>query len=63
MGSEGSGLRTTVRRACNSIVMIPAGLGPRDLRGVDSLNVSVATGILLHELTNRAGGAAEAPSA
>ena len=41
LGSEGEGLRPRVRRACDRVVAIP-------MRGrVDSLNVSVAAGVLL----------------
>jgi 23S rRNA (guanosine2251-2'-O)-methyltransferase len=47
MGSEGSGLHRLVREHCDGIVSIP-------LSGhVDSLNVSVAAGILLHEFSRR----------
>ena len=46
MGNEGAGLRTNVRRACNRLVKIPA--AQRKAPGVDSLNVSVAAGILVH---------------
>lgn len=43
LGAEGRGLRPLVRRACDAIVSIP-------LAGaVDSLNVSVAAGVLLFE--------------
>lgn len=58
-GNEGYGLRTNVRRACTSLVRIEMGaVAPRSKRGagggggaaVDSLNVSVAAGILLHHL-------------
>jgi 23S rRNA (guanosine2251-2'-O)-methyltransferase len=42
-GAEGRGLRPLVRRTCDAAVSIP--LGGR----VDSLNVSVAAGILLYE--------------
>ena len=43
MGSEGSGIRELSRKLCDEIVSIP-------MRGhIDSLNVSVATGILLYE--------------
>ena len=48
MGNEGSGLRTNVRRACNRLVEIPR--SPFAASGVDSLNVSVAAGILIHRL-------------
>ena len=56
MGSEGYGLRTTVRRTCDESICIPGShdlgtlRGHQDLHSVDSLNVSVATGILLHSL-------------
>lgn len=44
MGSEGQGLSDLVRRCCDALVRIP-------IAGhVDSLNVSVATGILLYEI-------------
>lgn len=43
MGSEGDGLSQLVRKKCDIIASIP-------MRGhIDSLNVSVATGILLYE--------------
>ncbi|MDC7220983.1 MAG: 23S rRNA (guanosine(2251)-2'-O)-methyltransferase RlmB [Spirochaetales bacterium] len=43
MGSEGSGLSRLVKEACDGIISIP-------MAGhIDSLNVSVATGILLYE--------------
>ncbi len=44
MGSEGKGLRKTVRELCDIVVKIPM-----DKR-VSSLNVSVATGVLLYEV-------------
>lgn len=66
MGNEGYGLRTTVKRLCTSLLRIDAapaaasqagqGVGARARAGrsfVDSLNVSVATGILLHQLLAR----------
>ncbi len=44
MGSEGSGIARLLREKCDEIVSIPT-------RGkLDSLNVSVATGILLYEI-------------
>jgi 21S rRNA (GM2251-2'-O)-methyltransferase len=59
-GNEGAGLRTNVRRACTALVRIDmagphadgaAAAGGRQLAGlVDSLNVSVATGIMLQSL-------------
>ena len=43
MGSEGSGMRALVRAKCDHIVSIP-------MSGhIDSLNVSVAAGILMYE--------------
>jgi len=43
LGAEGKGLRPLVRRACDGAVSIPL------LGRTDSLNVSVAAGILLYE--------------
>ena len=44
MGSEGDGLSDTLARACSHLVKIP-------MRGhVDSLNLSVATAIMLYEI-------------
>ena len=44
MGSEGEGMRRLTREACDHIARIP-------MRGsIDSLNVSVATGIALFEV-------------
>jgi 21S rRNA (GM2251-2'-O)-methyltransferase len=54
MGSEGFGLRKTVRAACTRSIKVDRGnssLG--GLMDVDSLNVSVATGILLHSLLTK----------
>lgn len=45
VGNEGAGLTEAVRAACDGLVAVPmAG-------GTESLNVAVATGILLYELT------------
>jgi 23S rRNA (guanosine2251-2'-O)-methyltransferase len=49
VGGEGGGLRSLVRRSCDFEVEIP--MAP----GVESLNVSVATGVALFELRRRAG--------
>ena len=49
LGNEGIGLRTTVRNVCQTLVKIDTG-HITDSDSVDSLNVSVATGILLHQL-------------
>ena len=49
MGSEGAGLRRLTRRVCDALVAIP-------MSGhIESLNVSVATGVLLYDLQNRRG--------
>ena len=44
LGSEGAGLRRLVRERCDALVRIPSG------GHVDSLNVSVAAGILMYEI-------------
>jgi hypothetical protein len=49
MGSEGKGLRTNVRTACTAFVKIAPQPGPVS-DGLDSLNVSVAAGIMIHHL-------------
>lgn len=50
IGSEGKGLRRTVREQCDLIVSLP-------MRGqVNSLNTSVAAGILLYEVIRQRGG-------
>ena len=49
MGSEGRGLRTLVRRCCHQLLAVDGPLGASP-DGVDSLNVGVAGGILLHRL-------------
>ncbi|KAB8029078.1 23S rRNA (guanosine(2251)-2'-O)-methyltransferase RlmB [Fluviispira multicolorata] len=45
MGNEGKGLRNEVIKNCDYVVKIPGGLGT-----VDSLNVSVATGVIINSL-------------
>jgi 23S rRNA (guanosine2251-2'-O)-methyltransferase len=50
LGAEGRGLRPLVRRACDGIVAIP-------LAGeIESLNVSVASALLVYEARRRRGG-------
>ena len=50
IGSEGKGLRRTVRERCDMILSLP-------MRGkVNSLNTSVAAGILLYEVVRQRGG-------
>jgi 23S rRNA (guanosine2251-2'-O)-methyltransferase len=50
LGAEGRGLRPLVRRACDGIVSIPrAGR-------IESLNVSVASALLVYEARRRRGG-------
>jgi 23S rRNA (guanosine2251-2'-O)-methyltransferase len=49
VGAEGGGLRQLVRRTCDFEARIP--MAP----GVESLNVSVATGVALFELRRRSG--------
>lgn len=44
MGAEGSGLRRLTREACDHLVRVPM------LGQVESLNVSVATGVCLYEI-------------
>lgn len=44
LGSEGKGMRPLVRKKCDSLVALPMS------GGFDSLNVSVAAGILLYEV-------------
>lgn len=61
VGSEGAGLRTNVRRVCSGFVKV-RDAGALDRAVLDSLNVSVATGVLLHALLRAAdttGGAWE----
>ncbi|MCI4428180.1 MAG: 23S rRNA (guanosine(2251)-2'-O)-methyltransferase RlmB [Burkholderiales bacterium] len=54
LGAEGSGLRQLTRKTCDALVHLPM------LGAVDSLNVSVASGICLYEaLRQRAGAQGE----
>lgn len=47
MGSEGSGISPLLQKQCDSIISIPTN------GKIDSLNVSVASGIILYELFTR----------
>jgi 23S rRNA (guanosine2251-2'-O)-methyltransferase len=47
MGSEGEGLRRLTREHCDVLVRIPM------LGAVESLNVSVATGVMLFEVARQ----------
>ena len=49
LGAEGSGLRRLVRDTCDRVVRIPM------LGSVDSLNVSVAAGVVLYEAVRQRG--------
>jgi len=51
MGAEGTGLRQLTRKTCDAMVSIPM------LGAVESLNVSVASGICLYEAVRQRGGA------
>jgi 21S rRNA (GM2251-2'-O)-methyltransferase len=55
LGNERRGLRTLVRDACSRLVRVPAAPAPPDgdADAVDSLNVSVAAGVLLWQLRAR----------
>ena len=49
MGAEGTGLRQLTRRHCDWLVQLPS------VGAVESLNVSVATGMLLYEALRQRG--------
>lgn len=55
LGAEGSGLRRLVAERCDRLVRIPM------LGAVDSLNVSVAAGVVLYEVVRQRRGRAAAP--
>ena len=50
LGAEGSGLRQLTRQRCDRLVSLPS------LGTVESLNVSVAAGMLLYEAVRQRGG-------
>jgi 23S rRNA (guanosine2251-2'-O)-methyltransferase len=50
VGSEGTGLRRTVRDMCDALIRIPM------IGRVDSLNVSVATGVIAYEIVRQRSG-------
>jgi 23S rRNA (guanosine2251-2'-O)-methyltransferase len=50
LGAEGTGLRRLVAERCDRLVRIPM------LGAVDSLNVSVAAGVVLYEVVRQRGG-------
>jgi 23S rRNA (guanosine2251-2'-O)-methyltransferase len=51
MGAEGTGMRQLTRQGCDHLVRLP------QLGAVESLNVSVATGMLLYEALRQRGQA------
>ena len=57
MGGEGDGLRRLTREACDRLARIPMPGGSSG-NGVESLNVSVATGVALFEAVRQRGGKA-----
>ena len=56
IGSEGKGLRSTVLSACTDLVQINSALSEatQTHSTVDSLNASVAAGILIHQMVSKA---------
>jgi 23S rRNA (guanosine2251-2'-O)-methyltransferase len=57
LGAEDKGLRRLVREHCDELVSIPM------LGRVESLNVSVATGVVLYETVRQSQAAAQAAQA
>lgn len=56
LGAEGKGLRPSVRRACDGILSIPL------VGSVESLNVSVATGVIVFEAARQRAQVRGAPA-
>jgi tRNA G18 (ribose-2'-O)-methylase SpoU len=50
MGSENKGIRPSIQKICDSFTTI---YGASNVKYLDSLNVNVATGILIHQLKNK----------
>jgi 23S rRNA (guanosine2251-2'-O)-methyltransferase len=53
LGAEGTGMRQLTRKTCDALVSIPM------LGAVESLNVSVASGICLYEAVRQRGGGSQ----
>jgi 23S rRNA (guanosine2251-2'-O)-methyltransferase len=53
LGSEGKGVSPLVKKLCDGLVSLPMS---QHRAGVDSLNVSVATGVLMYEVVRQRGG-------
>lgn len=49
LGSEAAGLSSQVQKFCTDFIQIPQAYSPSHPLDVDSLNVSVTAGILLHQ--------------
>ena len=60
MGNEGSGLRTNTKRSCSGFLKVE--MQPRKVLAADSLNVSVAAGILVHALVGSAASSRSGPA-
>lgn len=68
LGNEGHGIRTNILRRCDHLVKISKIVSTEGVEGteegVDSLNVSVSGGILLHHLVSaRASTSSATPTA
>ena len=59
LGNEGHGIRTNILNRCHKLVSIPKGISNSNnliassIDSVDSLNVSVCGGIILHQILTR----------